>query len=278
MRIDAHQHFWKYKKQTHVWIDETMVSIQKDFLPEDLKPHLLTHNIIGCVAVQTAQTELETEFLLNLAEKNSMIKGVVGWVNLQSKLIEMQLEKYAENTNLKGFRHILQAESADFMLQQSFIRGLKALEKHKFTYDILIYPEQLPFALKIAKQCESQYFVLDHFAKPSIKTGAIKQWEKDLRKLAKMDHVFCKISGLITEANWQNWTLETLRPYLDVAFESFGPDRLMFGSDWPVCLLAGQYTEVIHAIESYIESFSASEKAKIMGENAIRFYKLSEFF
>jgi L-fuconolactonase len=275
MRIDAHQHFWQYNSQSQVWIDESMVTIQRHFTPEQLKPILDQNNIQGCIAVQVDQTPAETQFLLDLAGQHDFIKGVLGWVDLQSANLEMQLENYAQQPNLKGFRHILQAETPEFMLQKSFVNGIKTIGKYNYTYDILIYPEHLPAALELVKQCSTQKFVIDHLAKPAIKAGKIKDWEVEIRKIAELENVCCKLSGLVTEANWQTWTLNDLKPYLDVAFDSFGPDRLLFGSDWPVCLLAGKYQEVLQAIECYIERLSTTEKVKIMGLNAVDFYNLS---
>ena len=274
MKIDAHQHFWYFDPVRDAWIDDQMKVIRRDFLPEDLKPVLAQNNIDGCVAVQAAQDDAETEFLLKLAKENDFIKGVVGWVDLQADDLSAKLEKYQGRQLLKGFRHVLQGESEDFMLRPTFVRGVKLLHQHGYTYDILIFPHQLPNAIKLVAQCPEQRFVLDHLAKPYIKAGNIADWKKDLNALAAHDNVLCKISGMITEADYQNWTYEQLLPYLDVAFQAFGTDRLMFGSDWPVCLVAGNYPAVKGIVEKYTLNFSEEEKVKIFGLNASRFYNL----
>ena len=274
MTIDAHQHFWHFDPVRDAWIDEGMEAIRRDFLPEDLQPVLAQNNIDGCVAVQAAQDDAETEFLLKLAAENDFIKGVVGWIDLQADDLAAQLEKYQGQKLLKGFRHVLQGETEDFMLRPAFARGVEMLQHHGYTYDILIFPNQLPNAAKLVAQCPEQPFALDHLAKPYIKAGKIDDWKKDLQKLAAHENVMCKISGLVTEADYQSWTYGQLLPYLDAAFEAFGPDRLLFGSDWPVCLVAAEYHEVKGILEKYLTPFSENEKAKIFGLNAMRFYSI----
>ena len=275
MKIDAHQHFWQYDPVRDAWIDDAMKSIRRDFLPDDLKPILAQNQIDGCVAVQAAQSDAETKFLLGLAEESDFIKGVVGWIDLQADDLDTQLDKYQGRKRLKGFRHVLQGESEGFMLRPAFVRGLKTLHHFGYTYDVLIFPHQLPNAAKLVAQCPGQRFVLDHLAKPYLKAGKIDGWAKDLKALAAHENVSCKISGLITEADYHTWTYDQLVPYLDVAFEAFGTDRLMFGSDWPVCLVAGDYQSVKGVVERYTANFSSLEKAKIFGLNAIGFYDLS---
>lgn len=274
MTIDAHQHFWHFDPVRDAWIDEQMKVIRRDFLPQDLRPILAQNQIDGCVAVQAAQSDAETDFLLKLAEENDFIKGVVGWIDLRADDLDAQLEKYQGRNLLKGFRHVLQGESPEFMLNPAFVRGVKTLHQYGYTYDVLIFPHQLPNAAKLVAQCPGQRFVLDHLAKPYIKAGKIADWKKDLNSLAAHESVFCKISGMVTEADYQSWTYEQLVPYLDAAFEAFGPDRLVFGSDWPVCLVAGDYQSVKGVVEKYAAHFSAEEKANIFGNNAIRFYGL----
>lgn len=274
MTIDAHQHFWQYDPIRDAWIDDPMEVIRRDFLPRDLRPVLAQNQIDGCVAVQAAQDDAQTEFLLKLAEENDFIKGVVGWIDLQADDLDAQLEKYQGRKLLKGFRHVLQGESEEFMLRPAFVRGVKTLHHYGYTYDILIFPNQLPNAAKLVAQCPGQRFVLDHLAKPYIKAGKIEAWKKDLNALAAYDNVSCKISGMVTEADYQSWTYEQLIPYLDVAFDSFGPDRLMFGSDWPVCLVAGNYQEIKNIVEKFTVNFSQTEKANIFGKNATNFYRL----
>lgn len=275
MKIDAHQHFWRYDPIRDAWIDDQMKVIRHDFLPQDLQPLLAQNDIDGCVAVQAAQNDAETEFLLGLAGENDFIKGVVGWVDLQADDLDARLDKYQGRKLLKGFRHVLQGESADFMLRPAFVRGVKMLHHHGYTYDILIFPHQLPNAVKLVAQCPDQRFVLDHLAKPYIRAGKIDDWQKDLNALAAYDNVFCKISGMVTEADYLTWTYEQLIPYLDIAFKAFGSDRILFGSDWPVCLVAGNYQKVKDIVDKYTTRFSKEEKAKIFGWNAIQFYNLS---
>ena len=274
MRIDSHQHFWKFNPVRHEWIDSSMQNIAKDFLPKDLKPLLETNLMDGCIAVQADQSETETEFLLGLAEENSFIKGVVGWVDLSAEDLSQRLEVFSKNTLFKGVRHILQAEKEGFMLKDSFLRGISELKNFNLTYDILIYPNQLEEARVLIEKNPDQSFVLDHLAKPYIKRQKIKNWASDIKELAKYKNVYCKLSGMVTEADWNHWQFEDFKKYLSIAFETFGNDRLMFGSDWPVCLLAGSYQHVVKIIDLFIEDLNPEEKNNIMGGNACNFYNL----
>ena len=274
MRIDSHQHFWKFDPVRHAWIDSSMQNIAKDFLPEDLKPLLETNLMDGCIAVQADQSEAETEFLLKLAEENSFIKGVVGWVDLSAEDLSQRLEVFSKNTLFKGVRHVLQAEKEGFMLQDPFLRGISELKNFSLTYDILIYPNQLEEARVLIEKNPDQPFVLDHLAKPYIKQQKIKNWASDIKELAKYKNVYCKLSGMVTEADWNHWQFENFKKYLSVAFDTFGSDRLMFGSDWPVCLLAGSYEHVVKIIDLFIENLEQEEKNNIMGGNACNFYNL----
>jgi L-fuconolactonase len=274
MIIDAHQHFWKYDPVRDSWIDESMKVIRKDFLPEDLEPILKANNVDGCVAVQADQSENETEFLLKLAQHNSFIKGVVGWVDLCSNDIEKRLEYYSQYHLFKGVRHIVQAETEGFMLQNSFLNGINLLDKFNLTYDILILAHQLKEANTLVERFPNQAFVLDHLAKPLIKAGDIETWKKDITSLSKLPNVSCKLSGMVTEASWNNWTLESFKPYIETILENFGIDRVMFGSDWPVCLLSGSYKQVLEVLDYATQLLSNSEKNKLMGQNAINFYNL----
>lgn len=275
MKIDAHQHFWYYKPDRDQWIDDSMAVLKKDFLPADLKPLLEENNFDGCIAVQADQSEDETSFLLKLADENDFIKGVVGWVDLRNLRIEERLNHFAGHKKLKGFRHIVQAEPDDFMLKDDFQRGIKALGEHGFTYDVLIYPSQLPAAIELVNFFPDQPFVLDHMGKPEIKNQYLGLWKEQISILAQAPNVYCKISGLVTEAAWHSWERKDFTLYLDEVFDAFGTDRLMVGSDWPVCLLSASYLQAISIVNEYIGQFSASEKAKVMGENAHRFYKIS---
>jgi len=275
MIVDAHQHFWFYNAQKHAWINDEMAVLKRNFLPTDLQAVYQQNGIDACVAVQADQSEAETDFLLELAEEYDFIKGVVGWIDLRSEKIEERLAHYAQLPKLKGFRHVVQDEpDREFMLGKHFSEGLSLLSKYNFTYDILIFPTQLEAAIKTVQRLPSQKFVLDHIAKPYIKTGKIATWEKHIRELASHSNVYCKISGIVTEADWVNWKQKDFEPYLDVVFDTFGVDRLMFGSDWPVCLLGGQYTEVKGILEEYISKRSKEATAKIFGLNAASFYQL----
>jgi L-fuconolactonase len=273
-RIDSHQHFWKYNSANHIWIADNMSILKNDFLPKDLESILLQNNIDACVAVQVYQTEEETHFLLNLAEQYSFIKGVVGWVDFKNKNIEDRLLYFKKFKLLKGFRHILQAENDVFFSNPDFLNGISLLEKFGFTYDILIYPHQLNAALNFIKKFPKQPFVLDHIAKPNIKDKEINGWKSDIEKMAEHENVYCKISGLITEADWNLCSIEDFRPYLDVVVENFGLDRIMFGSDWPVCLLATSYEKWIDIVSEYFKNFRKTQQENIFGGNSIRFYDL----
>ena len=274
MRIDSHQHFWKFDPIRDAWIDASMEKIARDFLPEDLKPLLDQSKIDGCVAVQADQSETETEFLLDFAGRYGFVKGVVGWVDLRSPQLSERLEHYCNNSFFKGVRHIVQAEKDGFMLQESFLKGIQQLKDFNLTYDILIFPHQLEEAVALVKKNPEQAFVLDHIAKPYIKDKKIDQWAKHINQLAAHQNVNCKLSGLLTEADWNHWQEEDFTAYLTVIMEAFGTDRLMYGSDWPVCLLAGSYPHVVRIVENFISSLSTDDQKKIMGQNAHHFYNL----
>jgi L-fuconolactonase len=275
MRIDAHQHFWNYDPVRDGWITEEMSVIRKNFLPTDLKKILKENKFDGCIAVQADQSEAETIFLLKLADENDFIKGVVGWIDLCDKNIRNQLENYRYFKLLKGFRHILQGEKERaFMLREDFMKGILALKEFNYTYDILVFPDQLKYTGEFISNFPDQKFVIDHIAKPNIKEKKIEAWRTDIAELAKFPNVVCKISGLVTEADWNSWEEEDFIPYLNIVVESFGVDRIMFGSDWPVCLLGGSYSEVLSIVEDYFSSFSKSEQEKFFGLNAVEFYNL----
>ena len=273
MIIDSHQHFWHYNAERDGWITDEMAILRRDFLPEELIEQMRASGINRCIAVQADQSEAETLFLLQLAEKHPEIAGVVGWINLAADNAPERIEYFSQFEKLLGLRHIIQAEPDDrFMLRQDFQSGIEALAKHGLTYDILIYARHLPVAIEFVRRFPNQKFVLDHLAKPSIKSKEIEPWARNIRALAANPNVYCKLSGMATEADWRHWSEEDLRPYLDVAFEAFGADRLIYGSDWPVCLLAANYGRVKEVIENYIRDLSEGEKEKIFGLNAIRFY------
>lgn len=274
MIIDSHQHFWKYDPVRDSWINDEMKILKRDFFPTDFTPILNEHKIDGSVAVQADQSEEETLFLLTHANQNPFIKGVVGWVDLRTEKINEQLEYFSQFKIIKGFRHIIQAEASGFMKQSSFQNGIRELEKHNFTYDILIYPHQLQEAVELVREFPNQKFVVDHLAKPVIKQNEFAGWSKGIAQLASFENVFCKLSGFTTEADWKNWKPQDFTRYFDFVLESFGANRLMYGSDWPVCLLASSYTQQLTLLEKFISKLSVIEKEQIMGGNAVKFYKL----
>jgi L-fuconolactonase len=275
MIIDAHQHFWQYHPVKDAWITDDMKVIQQDFLPQHLQPVLELNNVDGCVAVQADQSEGETDFLLGLAAKHDFIKGIVGWIDLRSADLEDRLAHYSQYPALKGFRHIVQGEpDPAFLIREDFCRGIQLLSKYNFTYDILVYPVQLPAVAAFVQQFPDHRLVIDHLAKPYIKTGDVDNWAKQMRAIAQHPHVYCKLSGMVTEADWNNWEPAHFAPFLEVCLEVFGADRLLFGSDWPVCQVAGSYTQVKGIVTDFISHLSAAEQAKIMGGNAVHFYRL----
>lgn len=272
-RIDSHQHFWQYNPQKHGWITDDMKVIQRDFLPSDLQPILQKNNIDGCISVQADQTETETEFLLELSDNHDFIKGIVGWVDLQVANIDERLVYYNQFKKLKGFRHIVQSETdSEFMLRPKFKNGIIALSLYDFTYDILIYHYQLEQAIQFVALFPNQKFVLDHLGKPDIKSGEYALWQTNIKKLALHQNVFCKISGMITEGEWDDWKPSDFTVYLDIIVKAFGTDRLMYGSDFPVCTLAATYEAQLNITTMYFSTFTNLEKKKIMGDNASKFY------
>lgn len=273
-KIDSHQHFWTYDAVRHAWITDAMSAIRRDFRPSDLQPVLAKHGFDGCVYVQVDQTEEETRQMLSIADNNDFVKGIVGWVDLRSPNLASRLDHFSEHAKLKGFRHIVQAEGPGFLLQPEFINGVKQLGDRKFTYDLLVYHPQLEESLGFLKQIPNTKIVIDHIAKPGITAGDIDQWKKHMTAIAAFDNVWCKVSGMVTEANWQQWRYEDFVPYLDVVVKAFGTDRVMYGSDWPVCLVAATYDQQLSIVTNYFESFSPSEKQKVFGGNAINFYNL----
>jgi L-fuconolactonase len=276
MRIDTHQHFWRYNAEEFGWIDDSTAALRRDFLPHDLEPELAAARFDGSIAVQARQTVDETKWLLNLAASSPCILGVVGWVDLRSPDVRLHLEEFAGNPKLLGIRHIVQSEPDDrFLLQPDFLRGVTVLEEFDLTYDILIYPKHLPVAAEFVQRFPRQRFVLDHLAKPPIKSGDLHPWASGIGELAKSPNVFCKLSGLMTEADWKNWKPEHIAPYLDVAFDSFGPDRLMIGSDWPVCTVAASYSRAMNVIREYLSQYPSDVQNSVLGENAQRFWKLA---
>jgi L-fuconolactonase len=276
LRIDSHQHFWKYDPVRDGWITDDMAVIKKGFLPQDLKPILKHNGFGGCVVVQSDQSEDENEFQLNNAAQHDFIKGVVGWVDLRSNSVEERLEYYSQFKKMKGFRHVLQGETdRAFMLQRAFMKGIGLLKKYNFTYDILIFPDQLKHTLDFVKAFPDQLFVIDHIAKPYIKDKKTDEWKKDIEAVAEYKNVFCKISGMVTEADWKQWRKEDFTPYLETVTEAFGTDRILYGSDWPVCLVAASYEKAVEIVKDHFSSFSKDEQELFFGGNAIKFYNLN---
>src|SRR5258705_8432339 len=264
MNIDSHQHFWRYDAVRDAWITEAMAVLQRDFLPEHLVTELTANAMDASVAVQADQSETETMLLLDFAEKNERIAGVVGWVDLRSPNLAERLEYFSHCPKLRGFRHVAQAEPDDrFLVREQFVKGLAQLRAFGFTYDILIYPKQLPAAIDLVTRLPEQRFVIDHLAKPEIKSGKTSPWAAQMREIAQNKNVFCKISGLVTEVDWKRWKADDFKPYLDAVFSAFGADRLMFGSDWPVCLLAATYGQVKQLIDNYLKGFYQSDQDRI---------------
>jgi len=276
MKIDSHQHYWHFNTNDYGWMGDDMAIIKRDFLPGDLLPELNVIGFDGSVAVQARQSLEETNWLLQLADENPHIKGVVGWVDLQSDGAEEQLKAFAAHPKAVGVRHVIHdEEDVDFMLRPAFLRGVHLLDKYQLTYDILIFEKHLPNTLKFVSEFpEEQIFVVDHIAKPLIKAGVVSPWDENIKALAGYKNVYCKVSGMVTEADWNLWKPEDIRPYLDVVFEAFGPERIMIGSDWPVCLVAGKYKEVMNVVLDYIADFPADKKAMLLGGNAVKAYRL----
>jgi L-fuconolactonase len=274
MIIDSHQHFWRYDAARHGWITDAMSAIRLDFMPEQFERECVTNGVDGSIVVQVDQSEEETHFLLELAERDDRVVGVVGWVDLRAAGVEERLQFFTQSKKLCDFRHIAEVEAGDFLVDRDFTHGISRLRAFGFAYDILIYPKQLPAAIELASRFPEQRFVVDHMAKPLIKDGCREPWASYVRTLAQNTNVFCKVSGLVTEADWIHWKTEDIHPYLDIVFDAFGPERLMFGSDWPVCLVVASYRQVKELIENYVEAHAAQYKEDIFGGNAVRFYGL----
>ena len=273
--IDAHQHFWNYDEERDSWITPDMSIIRTDFYPDEV--FFQSKGIEGCVAVQAASSEEETLFLLALAEQSNFIRGVVGWVDLQQADIEDRLAYFSQFETLKGFRHIVQGEKdPNFLAKSEFLRGVRALDAFDYTYDLLILPHQLAAGVAFCQTIE-QKIVLDHLAKPPIKSGDLTAWKKEMQAFKSLDHVYAKISGLVTEADWQQWTPTQIKEVIDVALEVFGTDRLLFGTDYPVVKVAADLEKWIEVYESSIQSLSGSEKAKINHLNCTNFYTLDAY-
>lgn len=275
MKIDSHHHFWKYDPVTYSWMNEKMGVLKKDYQPEDLQAEINSSNIDGVISVQADQSMRETDDLLKHANEHSFIQGVVGWFPLAEPELEGLLERYASNPWLKGVRHVVQDEPDDrFILGDAFNAGIRRLKPHNLVYDILIYERQLGASIEFVDRHPGQVFVLDHVAKPRIGDQVIEPWKTQMFDMAKRENVYCKLSGMATEADWQSWTKEELWPYIEIALEAFGPARMMLGSDWPVARLAVEYGDWINLCRESISSLSETERALVEGEVAIRAYDL----
>jgi L-fuconolactonase len=274
MIVDAHQHFWNYDPLRDAWITDAMSVLKRDFSPSDLVPELDGCGIDATIAVQADQSGTETQFLLDVAEKTDRVAGVVGWLDLRSAALEERLRYFSRFKKLRGLRHIAQAEPDDgFLARPEFVRGVSQLKDFRLTYDILIYPKQLPAAIELVSKLPEQKFVVDHLGKPEIKTGNIAEWAANIREIAASRNVYCKLSGMVTEAR-RVWGPADFEPYLDVVFEAFGSHRLLFGSDWPVCLTVATYTQVKDIVESYVYRHARDHRDAIFGDNASAFYGL----
>lgn len=274
-RIDCHQHFWEYDAQKHVWMNETMGVLKKDYGPEQLEPLLKLFDIAGCVAIQASQSEMENDFLLGLADTFNIIKGIVGWVDLRSGSLRERLSHYKSFSKMKGFRHVIHDEPGiDFMLQPAFLKGIHALGAFGFTYDILIFSKHLLNTRVLVSKFPDQRFVIDHIGKPEIRNGQFEDWKTQLAGIATLPNVYCKISGLVTEARWRQWQKADFGRYLDAVVDMFGAERIMYGSDWPVCTLSASYEEQFRIVDDYFSAFSKTEQENVFGLNAMKFYDL----
>jgi len=275
MKIDAHQHFWRYNPAHQVWMTDRMQVLRRDFLPDDLAPLLASLGFDGSIAVQARQMLEETAWLLQLAAAHPLIKGVVGWVDLCSPTLDAQLARHAPHPRLVGVRHVVHDEPDDaFMLRSDFRRGIGQLRAFDLTYDLLLFPKHLPVALTLAEDFPNQPFVLDHLAKPAIAAGLVSPWREDLRRLAAFPNVFCKLSGMVTEARWHQWHASDFHRYLDIVIDAFGTERVMLGSDWPVCTLSGAYAETMGIVTDFVQQFAPVEREAILGGNCARFYQI----
>ena len=273
--IDAHVHFWDYDPVRDAWINEEMAVIKRNFTPADAQKTFATHGVTGCIAVQADQSDHETRFLLRLAAENPIIRAVVGWIDFTDDALEEKLAAYKHETRLKGFRHIIQgATDEQYFQNKKFLQGMAHLSSWNYSYDLLIYHDQLPQSIRFTEKYPDQRFILDHMAKPPIKHQQWKAWKEGIRQLAMNPNMYCKVSGMITEANWQRWSYQDLEPYLDTVAEYFGTDRLCYGSDWPVALVAGNYSRVIQVVHQFLQQVTAAEREKVLSLNTKTFYKL----
>jgi L-fuconolactonase len=278
MRLDSHQHFWLYDEREYSWIDDGMAALRRDFTPSDLEPLLRAHGFEGAITVQVRQSLEETQYLLRLAEENELIRGVVGWVDLRSPGVRLDLERFRTYPRFVGVRHVVQDEPDDrFLLGEAFLRGVAVLGELDLTYDVLVYHRHLPAVFEFVSRLPDQRLVLDHIAKPAIARAELEPWATWIRKVARFENLYCKVSGMVTEASWRKggrWKKSDFTPYLDVVLEAFGPRRLLYGSDWPVCIVAGSYESVVEIVRDFIEPLTSAEKERILGGTAVEAYRL----
>lgn len=272
MVIDSHVHFWKYDKKTYAWIDSSMKDLQKDYLPEHLQTTLKRNGVDAIIAVQADQSELDTHFMVEMAKTHAFIKGVVGWTDLKSEDLEKRLEYFSQYSIIKGWRHIVQGEPDGFLADPQFRRAMPLLQQYNYTYDVLVYERQLPQAVDFVQAFPENKFILDHAGKPDIRSAEITAWEKNIRTIATHPNVYCKLSGLFTEAKWKQWSAAEFYPYLDILFDAFGSNRLLWGSDWPVMLLSGIYVQWKSLVEKYMEKHTEEEREAVFGETAVEVY------
>jgi L-fuconolactonase len=277
MRLDSHQHFWKYNATDYIWMGDKMDVLRRDHLPVELESELNTIGFDGTIAVQARQMVAETEWLLELADRHDFIRGVVGWVDFESDDLEQQLQQYGAHPKLKGVRELIHdMPDVDYATSEVHVRAITKLAGHDLSYDLLLKPPHIRPAIQLVRRFPEQRFVVDHIAKPDIAASVRSPWQTDLEELAWQDNVYCKLSGMVTEARWHDWTPKQFHPYLDVALAAFGPQRLMIGSDWPVCTLCGRYEEVMGIVIEYVERLSADESEAILGATCARFYGVSD--
>jgi L-fuconolactonase len=275
-KIDSHQHFWNYNEKDYPWLKDGLEMLRQNYVPENLKEELDKNGFSGSVAVQARQSVEETRWLLSLSRQYSFIRAVVGWIDLQSEKIEENLIEFAGERKFAGVRHVIHDErDINFMLRKEFQQGISYLEDYGLTYDLLIYPRHLKVAGELVKKFPGMKFVIDHIAKPAIREGTTEPWSADLRKLAAYENVYCKLSGMVTEADWANWKPADFTPYMDVVLDAFGPEKIMIGSDWPVCLVAGTYGSVVNLVLDYIGQLSENEQQKIIRDTCMSFYSIS---
>ncbi|QEG36684.1 amidohydrolase family protein [Bythopirellula goksoeyrii] len=275
MRIDAHQHYWRYDAIEYDWIDDSMQRIRRDFLPKDLQPQIQAAGIEGVISVQARQSLTETKWLLQLADENEFIRGVVGWVPLVTPIVGETLQQLATNPKLRAVRHVVQDEpDDDFILRDDFNQGIGLLQQFDLAYDILIFERQLTQTIAFVDRHPNQVFILDHIAKPRIGANLIEPWRRNITNLAKRQNVYCKLSGMVTEGHFADWSSAQLRPYWEVVLQAFGPSRLMFGSDWPVCLVACDYVRWFETVVTFAAQLSEAEQQSLFGATAVEAYSL----